>query len=157
MVTSRLPPRTGDLMGRRIGGYTIDSVIGEGGMGAVYGASNPDLGKRAAVKVMLEEYTSNRDVVERFFREARAVARVEDPNIIEIWDTNRFEEDGRMYILMPYIEGSSLESLCEKRGPLPLDDTAAIVLQVCSGLDAVHAVAIVHRDIKCQNGFSTTF
>jgi serine/threonine protein kinase len=151
MVTSRLPPRTGDLMGRKVGGYRIDSVIGEGGMGAVYGATNPMLDQRAAVKVMLEEYTRNTDIVERFFREAKAVARVEDPNIIEIWDADRFAEDGRMYILMPFIEGTSLESLCEQMGPMPLDVAGAIILQVCSGLDSVHAVSIVHRDIKCQN------
>lgn len=151
MVTSRLPPRTGDLMGRKVGGYTIDSVIGEGGMGAVYGALNPRLDQRAAIKVMLEEYTRNTDIVERFFREAKAVARVEDPNIIQIWDADRFAEDGRMFILMPFIEGSSLESLCEQMGPMPLDVAGAIILQVCSGLDAVHAVSIVHRDIKCQN------
>ena len=151
MVTNQLPPKAGDLMGRRIADFVIDGLIGEGGMGAVYSAYSPLLDMRAAIKVMLSEFTEQRDVVERFFREAKAVARVCDPNVITISAAGRFPEDGRMYIVMPFIEGGSLEALCRRMGPMPLDVAAAIVLQVASGLDAIHEVAIVHRDIKAQN------
>ncbi len=150
-VTNRLPPKQGDLIGRSIAGYVIDGLIGEGGMGAVYTAYNQTLDKRAAVKVMLAEYTQDRDLTARFFREAKAVAMVCDPNIIEIYAADRFPEDGRLYILMPFIEGGSLEALCRRIGPLPLDVAAAVILQVASGLDAIHELAIVHRDIKCEN------
>ena len=120
-------------------------------MGAVYSARCDLLGKRAAVKVMLAEFTQSRDAVERFSREALAAARVSDLNIIDIYAADRFPEDGRMFIVMPLVEGGSLEALCQRMGPLPLDVTAAILMQVASGLDAVHAEAIVHRDIKAQN------
>src|SRR5262249_33625289 len=119
-VTNRLPPKQGDLIGRNIAGYVIDALIGEGGMGAVYTAYNPMLDKRAAVKVMLAEYTQDRALVTSFFREAKAVARVFDPNIFDIYAADRFPEDGRMYILMPFVEGGSLEGLCQRTGPLPL-------------------------------------
>lgn len=151
MATNRLPPRHGDLLGRSAAGYVLDAIVGEGGMGAVYSARCELLGKRAAVKVMLAEYTERRDAVERFTREALAAARVSDPNIIDIYAADRFAEDGRLFLVMPYIEGGSLEALCRRTGPLPLDVTAAILMQVASGLDAVHAVAIVHRDIKAEN------
>ena len=151
MATNRLPPRHGELLGRSAAGYVLDSIIGEGGMGAVYGARCDLLGKRAAVKVMLAEFSNNRDAVERFSREALAAARVSDLNIIDIYAADRFAEDGRMFIVMPFVEGGSLEALCRRMGPLPLDVTAAILMQVASGLDAVHAVSIVHRDIKGQN------
>lgn len=139
------------LIGRRVGGYVIDSIIGMGGMGAVYGAYNALLGKRAAVKVLLGEYTEDRSSVERFFREARVIASLSDPNIIDIYDADVFADDGRMYILMPLIEGESLEALCLRTGPLPLNAAAAIILQAASGLDAVHDRAIIHRDVKTQN------
>lgn len=151
MVTNQLPRKPGDMIGRDAAGYTIEKLIGEGGMGAVYSAYSALLGKRAAVKVMLGEYTDNPEVVERFGREAIAVARVQDLNIIDVYAASRFHEDGRMYIVMPFIEGGSLEQMCERSGPLPLDMTAAVMLQVCSGLEAVHSVAIVHRDIKAAN------
>lgn len=151
VVTNQTPPNARDMIGRDAAGYIIDNLIGEGGMGAVYSAYSPLLGKRAAIKVMLAEYTDNHAIVERFSREAKAAAAVKDLNIIDVYAASRFPEDGRMYIVMPYIEGGSLEQLCRDHGQLPLDVTVAIMLQVCSGLDAVHAIAIVHRDIKTQN------
>ncbi|MEP6864764.1 MAG: serine/threonine-protein kinase [Deltaproteobacteria bacterium] len=151
MVTNQSPPNPHDMIGRDAAGYVIDRMIGEGGMGAVYSAYSPLLGKRAAIKVMLGEYTDNKDVVERFSREAKAAAAIKDLNIIDVYAASRFPQDGRMFIVMPFVEGGSLEALCRQRGPLPIDVTVAIALQVCSGLDAVHAVAIVHRDIKTQN------
>lgn len=152
LVTNRLPPWQGDLQGRKIAGYVIDSHVGDGGMGSVYGATSQLIeGRRAAVKVMAIENTHDPDLVARFLREAAVAAAVDDPNIIDFWGADRFDEDGRLYILMPLVAGESLESLCRRRGPLPVDVAATIILQVASGLASVHAVPIVHRDIKTSN------
>lgn len=151
MVTNRMPPRLGELRGRHVGGYVIDSLLGVGGMGVVYKATNPRIGRRAAIKVISAEFTQEPEIVERFFLEAKAVAAVDDQNIIDIYDADRFVEDGLMYIIMPFIEGRSLDAVCHEMGAMPLDVTASIALQIAAGLDAIHAVAIVHRDIKPQN------
>lgn len=151
MVTNRMPPSANDLIGRDANGYVIDALIGEGGMGAVYRGFCPLVGQWGAIKVMLGEYQENAEVVERFKAEARVVAAIDDPNIVPIYTAGWFREDGRMFIVMRYVEGGSLEALCRTVGPLPLDVTAAIGIQVCNGLDAAHALGIVHRDIKTQN------
>jgi serine/threonine-protein kinase len=151
MVTNRLPPRHGDLIGRRVGGYLIESLLGEGGMGSVYCATNHRLGRKAAIKVIAREYTQNIEIVGRFFREAQAVAAMDDPNIIDIYDSHEFAEDGLTYIAMKFIEGHSLAALTELMGPMPIETAGAITLQIASGLDAAHELGIVHRDIKPHN------
>jgi serine/threonine-protein kinase len=144
-------PQADELLGRRIAGYVLDEVIGTGGMGAIYGATSRHVKKRAAVKVLLGEYTEDSEVVGRFLQEAFVASAVDHPNVIEIWAADRFEEDGRMYILMPLIGGSSLEELCVQAGPLGLEAAAAIAIQIAAGLDAVHDLGVVHRDIKPAN------
>lgn len=151
MVTNRMPPSANDLIGRDANGYIIDALIGEGGMGAVYRGFCRLVGQWGAIKVMLGEYHENAEVVERFKAEARAVAAIDDPNIVPVYTAGWFREDSRMFIVMRYVEGGSLEGLCRSVGPLPLDVTTAIGIQVCNGLDAAHALGIVHRDIKTQN------
>jgi eukaryotic-like serine/threonine-protein kinase len=151
VVTNVAAPKPTELLGRRIAGYELDEVIGAGGMGAIYGATSQFVKKRAAVKVMLNEFTENSEVVGRFLQEAFVASAVDHPNVVEIWAADRFEEDRRMYILMPLIEGSSLETLCESVGPLGFDAAATIALQIAAGLDAVHKLGVVHRDIKPAN------
>lgn len=150
--TTPLPPRVDEIIGRKAGTYLIDRLIGEGGMGAVYGGTCPAAGgKRAAIKVMLAEYTQEREAAERFGREAMTAAAVSDLNVLDIYGADRFAEDGRMFIVMPFVDGGSLEDLCRRVGPLPIETMIPIMLQVCSGLDAVHAVGVIHRDVKTQN------
>jgi serine/threonine-protein kinase len=151
MVTNRLPPRYGDLIGRRVGGYLIEALLGEGGMGAVYYAVNHRIGQKAAIKVIASEFTQNPDIVGRFFREAKAVAAVDDPNIIVIYDCHEFSEDGLTYIIMKFVEGQSLDKLMAATGPMPIEAAVTIALQIASGLDAAHERGIVHCDIKPQN------
>jgi serine/threonine protein kinase len=100
---------------------------------------------------MLHEYTEDSEAVGRFLQEAFVASAVDHPNVVEIWAADRFEEDGRMYILMPLIEGTSLEALCDHVGPLGLDAAATIAIQIAAGLDAVHELGVVHRDIKPAN------
>ena len=149
VVTNREPPRPGDLIGLLVGGYEIVRLIGEGGMGAVYEAVNKALGKRAAVKVIAKELARRPDVVERFQREARTIAAIDDPNVVDIFDLN--EIDGASCILMPLIGGVSLEELCRQMERVPVLEAFVIGVQIASGLDAVHAAGVVHRDIKPQN------
>lgn len=151
VVTNRQAPRHGDLIGRRIGGYTIEALLGEGGMGSVYVARNSRLGRKIAVKVISREYTQNAEIVSRFLREAQAVAALDDPNIIDIIDCHEFNEDGLTYIAMKFIEGHSLAALSELVRPMPLDGAIVIALQIASGLDAAHELGIVHRDVKPAN------
>lgn len=139
-----------ELIGRRCGGYVIDALLGEGGMGKVYLATNPRMGKRAAVKVILPEHSKSPQTVDRFLQEAKAAAQIDDPNIIDLLDASELE-DGRAYLLMPFVEGTSLEDLCERFVMLPLDVAASILFQICSGLDAAHQHGIIHRDIKPHN------
>lgn len=138
------------LIGRCCGGYRITKLLGEGGMGQVYLGVNEHLGKRAAIKVLLPVHSLRLRAESRFLQEARAAAQIDDPNIVDILDACEFA-DGRFYILMPFIEGGSLEELCERMGPLPLEVAAEILLQICGGLDAAHRHGIIHRDIKPQN------
>jgi serine/threonine-protein kinase len=149
VVTNRLPPHPNDLIGQRIGGYTIMRLIAEGGMGAVYAAHNPRLGKWAAVKVILGELVHRAETLERFDREAKAIAAIEDPHIIDVFDLH--DLDGATYILMPLVDGVSLEAMCRQRGPLPIELAFYLGAQAGSGLKAAHAVGIVHRDIKPGN------
>ncbi len=139
-----------ELIGRRCGGYVIDALLGEGGMGKVYLATNPRMGKRAAVKVILPEHSKSPQTVDRFLQEAKAAAQIDDPNNIDLLDASELE-DGRAYLLMPFVEGTSLEELCERFVMLPLEVAASILFQICSGLDAAHQHGIIHRDIKPHN------
>ncbi|MEJ7598453.1 MAG: serine/threonine-protein kinase [Kofleriaceae bacterium] len=150
-VTNPLPPRSHDFIGRSVGNYKIMSLIGEGGMGAVYAAENRYAGKRAAVKVINREFAGNQELVARFWLEGQAVAALDDEHIVDVYDAGVLADDGMLYIVMEYIDGCSLESLCSQMGPLPVDVAAMIMLQIASGLNAVHAAAIVHRDMKPQN------
>jgi eukaryotic-like serine/threonine-protein kinase len=152
VVTTPIPPRPEDIIGRMAGTYRIDRIIGEGGMGTVYGGTCLLAGgKRAAIKVMHAEYTESPEATERFGREAMTAAAVSDLNVLDIYGADRFELDDRMFIIMPFVDGGSLEDLCRRVGPMPVDKMIPIMLQVCSGLDAVHAVGVIHRDVKTQN------
>lgn len=142
--------RVDDLIGKHCGGYVIEALLGEGGMGKVYLANNARLGKRAAVKVLLPEHSRSPHVVDRFLQEAKTAAQIDDPNIIDVIDASELE-GGRAYLLMPYVEGQSLEDLCERMGHMSLEVAATILLQICAGLDSAHKHGIIHRDIKPQN------
>ena len=106
------------MQGLKVGNYKITSTIGEGGMGAVYRAVHESLGRSVAVKVLLPEISSSRDMVTRFFNEARSVASIKHPGIVEAYDFG-FLPDGRAYIIMELLDGESLASRLRRPHRMP--------------------------------------
>jgi eukaryotic-like serine/threonine-protein kinase len=143
------------MIGRIVGSYRLDARLGQGGMGQVYRAVHPAIGSRVAIKVLTPDAAARRDLVERFFGEARVVNHIRHPNIVGVLDLGQLD-DGRPYILMELLEGASLAELLLRRGPLPLATVVDIGRQVLAGLGAAHAAGVVHRDIKPDNVFVQT-
>ncbi len=135
--------------GTEVGGYIIDDVIGRGGMGVVYSATHPVIGKRAAVKVLRPEVSRSRIVVERFIQEARAVNQIGHPNIIDIFAFGALS-DGRAYHVMDLLIGHSLRQRL-RRGALHPSEAASVIDEVASALMAAHDKDFVHRDLKPDN------
>jgi len=140
------------LIGRSIGNYKIVRVIGEGGMGTVYLAEHPMIGKRVAVKMLRPDLGTDPGLVSRFFQEARSVNEIRHPNIVDISDFGK-TDDGHVYLVMELLEGRSLRDRLNAEGALPLLDVVTICRQVCDALAAAHRVGIVHRDLKPDNIF----
>jgi serine/threonine protein kinase len=139
-----LPP------GTRLGPYEIVELLGEGGMGEVYRARDPRLGRDVAIKTILERRAGDPDARARFARENRAVAALTHPNIVAIHDVG---EDGEtVFAVMELLEGETLRDRLE-RGALPLPEAMRTVAAVADGLAAAHARGIVHRDLKPANVF----
>ena len=135
--------------------YEIQSMLGEGGMGAVYMAKHTGVGKRFAIKLLHEQFAHHAEMTERFMREARAAGEVGHDNIIEIYDIGK-EPSGAVYMVMEVLKGSSLEDVVHAN-PIPPPLATYILLQVLSALEAAHAHGIIHRDMKPDNVFLTTF
>ncbi len=141
------------MIGQVIGNYRIVSELGKGGMGMVYRAEHTQLGKPAALKMLLPQLSSDQTIVQRFFNEARAASAIDHPGIVEVFDFGT-APNGAAYIVMALLKGESLEHPLQ-RGPLSPLDGASIVAQVCGALAAAHAQGIVHRDLKPDNIFLT--
>ena len=138
------------LVGTRLSGrYRLDAQIGAGGMSTVYRAFDQTLERVVAVKLMHREIASDSDQLERFRREARAVAQFSHPHIVGVIDAG--EDDGRPYIVFEYVEGETLKERIRRCGRLPVDESLAYAIEIARALGAAHARGIVHRDIKPQN------
>lgn len=131
-------------------GLRLESLIGTGGMGAVYAAMDERIGRQVAVKILLESHTEASRT--RFEREARAMLALHHPNIARAFDYGALE-DGRLYIVMELMEGEDLAAHLELEGRLPLAEVVRIGRAAASGLVAAHRVGLVHRDIKPSNLF----
>ena len=139
----------GSLVNRILGHYKILGTLGAGGMGQVYLAQDTRLGRKIALKLLPPEFTIDAKRVQRFEQEARAASALSHPNVCvihEIGDT----EDGRRFITMEYIEGTTLRQQLAQKG-LKLMEALDVAAQVASGLAVAHAAGIVHRDIKPEN------
>ena len=133
----------------RIGHYEIVAELGRGGMGVVYKAHEASLNRFVAIKVLGEHLTEDPTHVERFLREAQSAARLNHPNIVQIYAIS--EDAGRHFFVMEHVTGQSLQRVLRARGPLDSLQTARIALQAASGLNAAHEHGIIHRDIKPAN------
>lgn len=136
-------------LGTRFGPYELRSLIGVGGMGEVYRAYDTVKGREVAVKLLRAEFAADPRFQERFRRESRVAARLQEPHVIPVHDFG--DIDGVLYIDMRLVEGASLKEILRTDGPLDPRRTASIVAQVASALDAAHADGLVHRDIKPEN------
>ncbi|MBZ0236325.1 MAG: serine/threonine protein kinase, partial [Deltaproteobacteria bacterium] len=136
----------------RIGNYRIITAIGEGGMGAVYRVEHAMLGRPAAVKVLLPEFSRNQEMVNRFFNEARATAGLRHPNIIDVFDFG-YCDDGAAFIVMELLQGESLKARLQRVGRLPWNQAVYFARQVAVALGAAHRAGVIHRDLKPDNVF----
>ncbi|HEY5945166.1 MAG TPA: serine/threonine-protein kinase, partial [Kofleriaceae bacterium] len=139
------------MIGQVIGSYRIVAELGRGGMGMVYRAEHVQLGRPAALKMLLPALSSDPAIVQRFFNEARAASAIDHPGIVEVYDFGT-HTDGSAYIVMALLKGESLETRL-KRGPVSPLEGASWIVQVLAALAAAHARGIVHRDLKPDNIF----
>ena len=138
--------QAGTVLGDR---YRIDRPIGRGGMSTVYLAFDMTLERPVAVKLMHREVARDSDQIERFRREARAIAKLSSPYVVGVIDAD--EQDSTPYIVLEYVEGSTLKEQIRSRGPLPVEESVAYAIEIARGLQAAHEAHIVHRDVKPQN------
>src|SRR5579862_7202597 len=137
------------LIGKELGHCTLQRKLGQGGMGAVYLAHHPGLNKAVAFKVLPGDLASTPEFRERFIREARLAARLEHPNVVQVFDVGY--EQGVHYISMQYIEGKSLDAVLKERKKLSIGEALSTTKRVAAALAAAAKLGIVHRDIKPHN------
>ncbi len=138
------------LVGMQLSGrYRLDAQIGSGGMSTVYRAFDQTLERQVAIKLMHREIASDSDQLERFRREARAVAQLSHPHIVGVIDAG--EDEGRPYIVFEYVEGETLKERIRRMGRLPMDEAIAYAIEIARALGCAHGHHIVHRDVKPQN------
>lgn len=148
-VREEADQRIGVLVG---GKYKIIKSIGVGGMGAVYEAEHELIGKKVALKCLHPEYARDRDLVERFKREARAATAIGNEHIVDVTDMGDLP-DGAPFLVMEMLKGQALADLMDTEGVLPIGRSVKIVRQICFALQAAHDKGIVHRDMKPENVF----
>ena len=138
--------------GTKLGRYEIRSVIGVGGMGEVYRASDPKIGRDVAIKVLPADFSADKERVARFEQEAQAAGALNHPNIIAVYDVDT--QDDVLYVVSELLEGEELRQRLDE-GPIPLRKVTEYAQQIVSGLSAAHEKGIVHRDLKPENLFIT--
>src|SRR5262245_46710724 len=139
------------LVGKVLDGqYQIEALLGKGGMGAVYRARHILLGDRVAIKVLPPEMRSNSEWLRRFQREGQAARRFRHPNAVTVYDL-RTSADGTIYLVMEYVEGSTLDAELTRHGRFSPGEAVTLLTPIMSVLNAAHAMGVVHRDLKPEN------
>jgi formylglycine-generating enzyme required for sulfatase activity/tRNA A-37 threonylcarbamoyl transferase component Bud32 len=140
------------MIGQILGSYRLTGRVGAGGMGVVYTAEHTVIGKRAAVKVLLPEFSRDADLVRRFLNEATATTRIRHPGIVEVFDYGH-HIDGSVFIIMEFLEGEPLATRLDRVGRLSPHVGIKLLHQIAGALGAAHAAGIIHRDLKPDNIF----
>jgi serine/threonine-protein kinase len=140
-----------------LGKYCIESLIGEGGMGAVLKARHLDLEEWVAMKVLLPEMAERKDIEQRFLREAKAAVKLKGEHVARIHDVGRLDEpfEGVPYIVMEYLDGADLNAIVKHHGAQEPAVAVDLLLQACEAIAEAHSIGIIHRDIKASNFFIT--
>jgi serine/threonine-protein kinase len=133
----------------KIGPYDIVSVLGEGGMGIVYKAVDPRIGRSVAIKLMTAGFSKNEEALKRFFREAQSVGVLQHPNIVVVYDLG--DQDGMPYLVMEYLDGESLDKVITSQRELSIVEKLQIIVKILRALNYAHQRKIVHRDVKPGN------
>lgn len=137
------------LIGKTIGGYRIEAILGRGGMGTVYKAVQVSLDRIVALKILAPHLVADRNFVEQFFREARAAANLNHHNVVHVYDVGN---EGETYFYsMELMEGGTVEAKIRRDGKIPLKEAAAMIRDAARGLEYAESKKIVHRDIKPEN------
>src|ERR1700741_3050393 len=137
---------------KTLGRYNISGVLGKGAMGVVYEGVDPRLGRRVAIKTILKSHLdedTGKDFAMRFVREAQAVARLNHPNIVQVYDFG--EENDIAYLVMEFIKGKELKTFFDASERFDLKEAVRIMCELCDALDFAHNAGIIHRDIKPAN------
>jgi len=129
--------------------YEIVGELGRGGMGIVYRAQDTVLDRVVAFKVLPDTFLENPQAVANFLREAKAAAKLNHPNIVTVYDAG--EQDGRYYIAMEFVDGTTLKEILRRRGPIAPAGVLQVVMNVCEALSYAHEKRVIHRDIKTAN------
>jgi eukaryotic-like serine/threonine-protein kinase len=138
------------VIGTLIGGrFRLEEQVGSGGMSSVYRAFDPTLERHVAIKLMHRDISNDADQLERFRREARAVAQLNHPHVVTVIDAG--EDDGNPYIVFEYVEGETLKDRIRRLGRLPVAEAVAYAVEIARALESAHAHMLVHRDVKPQN------
>jgi eukaryotic-like serine/threonine-protein kinase len=136
------------MIGKTLGHYQISSQLGKGGMGEVYQAKDQKLGRNVAIKVLPEEFAKDADRVARFQREAKLLASLNHTNIAAIYGLE--ESDKTNFLVLELVEGETLADQI-KRGPIPVEESLKLALQIAEALEAAHEKGVIHRDLKLAN------
>lgn len=144
-----MTPRTNPRVGSEVAGYRIEAVLGRGGTAEVYRAVDARLGRNVALKLLVTDLAGDERFRERFLQESRLAASLDHANVIPIYEAG--EADGLLYIAMRFVEGTDLEALIDRGGPLEPARALDIIGSVADALDAAHERGLVHRDVKPGN------
>jgi len=141
------------MVGKSLSHYKIEAELGRGGMGIVYKAQDSVLDRIVAFKVLPQALVENAQAIQNFMREAKAAAKLNHPNIVTVYDTG--EQQGRYYIAMEYVEGTTLKEILRRRGAISPSGILHVLVQICEALAYAHEKKVVHRDIKPANAMWT--
>jgi hypothetical protein len=143
----------GDVPPRSVGGYSLMRILGAGGQGSVYEAEQSDSGRRVAVKLLSSKFAGSATSVERFRQEGRLASQISHPRCVFVYGADT--DSGVPFIVMELMPGTTLKDLVDRRGPLPVGEAIARILDVIDGLIEAHRLGVIHRDVKPSNCFIT--